>query len=544
MSMAVATEHTSTTTHALVKRENGLVEAVVMNEEVDVSKIVQTTYAHPNPREFKGRIGYACLNTVLRNQKPPVFCSRTCRLDTIRQKGMDFLKELGLQNLRDLKTLIEWNEAHGIKFMRISSELFPFASHDTVGYSLEYAKDELKQVGELAAKYNHRLTTHPGQYNQLGSPNPTVVARTIKDLTYHASMLDYMGLPPDSIMIIHMGGVYGDKEAAMLRFEENYKKLPEQIKRRLVLENDELGYSVSDLLPICQKLGIPLVLDWHHYSINPGTIEYLPDIIPAINETWTRKGLKPKQHYSESRPGAFSAMERRAHSDRVVNLPPVTDDVDLMIEAKDKEQAVFQLYKLYDLHPVDDEVWVEAGPFKPKERKTRKRKVKKAETVADEEEEIEAPIDESNYASEALNMLRRSRRKTEQVSYREVDVDIDLEESVEDVAPRKRKRETRKDADVGNDNATEAATTRKKTLKARKKVQMGNEQHHSKRKAAKASVVKNAVNGTNNVPKPARAASPARKRTKPTSGQENENLKDLEGQSGEALGICKKKSIL
>lgn len=248
----------------------------------------------------------------------------------------------------------------------------------------------------------------------------------------------------------------------------------------------------------------------------------------------------------------------------VVNLPPVTDDVDLMIEAKDKgksehfhfviwhnstlclskEQAVFQLYKLYDLHPVDDEVWVEAGPFKPKERKTRKRKVKKAETVADEEEEIEAPIDESNYASEALNMLRRSRRKTEQVSYREVDVDIDLEESVEDVAPRKRKRETRKDADVGNDNATEAATTRKKTLKARKKVQMGNEQHHSKRKAAKTSVVKNAVNGTNNVPKPARAASPARKRTKPTSGQENENLKDLEGQSGEALGICKKKSIL
>jgi UV DNA damage repair endonuclease len=84
--------------------------------------------------------------------------------------------------VEDIKALIEWNEAHGIKFMRISSEIFPFASHDDHGYSLEFAAKELKEVGDLAAKYNHRLTTHPGQYNQLGSPNPEVVRRTVKDL--------------------------------------------------------------------------------------------------------------------------------------------------------------------------------------------------------------------------------------------------------------------------------------------------------------------------------------------------------------------------
>jgi UV DNA damage endonuclease len=103
-----------------------------------------------------------------------------------------------------------------------------------------------------------------------------------------------MGLPADSIMIIHMGGVYGDRASALKRFEENYKKLPERIKRRLVLENDELGYSVSDLLPVCQKLNIPLVLDWHHHSINPGSVEDLPALVPVINETWKRKGMKPK----------------------------------------------------------------------------------------------------------------------------------------------------------------------------------------------------------------------------------------------------------
>lgn len=266
--------------------------------------------------QFRGRLGYACLNTVLRTQKPPVFCSRTCRLDTIRTKGLDYAKELALQNINDLKALIEWNELNHIKFMRMSSEIFPLASHDEVGYSLDFAKKELAEIGKLREKYNHRLTFHPGQYNQLASPNKDVVRRTIADLQYHAQMLDLMKLPPDSIMIIHMGGTYGDKKSALDRFRESYKTLPQNIKDRLVLENDELCYSVADLLPICQELSIPLVLDWHHHSINTGDIEDITQLLPQINETWTRKGLTPKQHYSESRKGAVTPMERRAHSDR------------------------------------------------------------------------------------------------------------------------------------------------------------------------------------------------------------------------------------
>ena len=112
---------------------------------------------------FKGRLGYACLNTVLRAADPPVFCSRTCRIATLKQNGLQYAKDLALQNVRDLKKMIEWNEENGIRFMRVSSEMFPFASHKEWGYDLAYAEKELKEAGDTAKRLGHRLTTHPGQ---------------------------------------------------------------------------------------------------------------------------------------------------------------------------------------------------------------------------------------------------------------------------------------------------------------------------------------------------------------------------------------------
>ncbi|GAA98660.1 uncharacterized protein L969DRAFT_82497 [Mixia osmundae IAM 14324] len=302
---------------------------------------------------FKGRLGYACLCTVMRNKKPdPVFCARTCRIDTIKKEGMDYLKEIGRQNMRDLAELIEWNEQHHIRFLRLSSEMFPFASHQEYGFTLEFADEELKAAGALANKYGHRLTTHPGQFTQLGSPRPNVVENAVRDLTYHCEMLDRMGMGKDSVMIIHGGGVYGDKEAALARFRVNYReKLSQNIRDRLVLENDEICYNCDDLLPMCEELGIPLVLDYHHDWIYPSS-QPVSELIPRIQKLWDAKGIKPKQHLSEPRPGAVSIMERRAHADRCQTLPAdLPDDMDLMIEAKDKEQAVFHLFRVYDLAP-------------------------------------------------------------------------------------------------------------------------------------------------------------------------------------------------
>ena len=126
--------------------------------------------------------------------------------------------------------------------MRISSELFPFASHGEYGYSLSYCAPLLAKVGELAKKYNHRLTTHPGQFNQLGSPRPSVIEGTVRDLTYHCEMLDLMGQGKDGVMIIHGGGTFGDKAATIERIKENLRAgiLPKNVLDRVVLENDEV----------------------------------------------------------------------------------------------------------------------------------------------------------------------------------------------------------------------------------------------------------------------------------------------------------------
>ncbi|KAK7060460.1 hypothetical protein VNI00_001225 [Paramarasmius palmivorus] len=310
---------------------------------------------------FRGRLGYACLNTVLRNKKPAsdsVFCSRTCRIDSIKKNGMDWVKELGRKNVQDLLTMIQWNEDNKIRLMRLSSEMFPFASHAAYGYSLDYCAPLLAEAGKLAAKYGHRLTVHPGQFTQLGSPKEHVVEAAVRELKYHCEMLDLMGVGKDGVMVVHGGGVYEDKAATLERIKTTITTLlPQPVRDRLVLENDELCYNAEDLLPLCEELSVPLIFDYHHDAINPSSIPPA-EIIKRTNAIFHRRGITPKQHLSEQRPGAVTVMERRAHADRCSALPAELDldgvarDVDLMIEAKDKEQAVLELYRMYGLEEV------------------------------------------------------------------------------------------------------------------------------------------------------------------------------------------------
>ncbi|GAA5902644.1 hypothetical protein JCM8208_007027 [Rhodotorula glutinis] len=339
---------------------------------------------------FKGRLGYACLNTILRKYKPPVFCSRTCRIDTIlkEDKGMPYLKELARQNVLDLVKLIEWNAEHHIFFMRMSSEMAPFAAHPDYQYSLDYMDKELKAVGEVANRLGVRLTTHPGQFTQLGSPRQVVVENAWRDLEYHNEMMDRMGLGKDSVMIIHGGGVFGDKAAALERFKKNYQECSQGVKNRLVLENDEICYNVDDLLPVCEELNIPIVFDYHHDSLFPSS-QTPAELLPRMLATWERKGIRPKFHLSEPRRGAETLMEKRAHADRCQRLPDaLPDDIDLMIEAKDKEQAVFHLYRIYGLAPtIHDDL---RPPAEVETKQTAGRKSHKAKKPKKEEGETDA----------------------------------------------------------------------------------------------------------------------------------------------------------
>jgi UV DNA damage endonuclease len=256
--------------------------------------------------------------------------------------------------------MVRWNDKYGIKFMRLSSEMFPFASHAEYGYKLApFASEILAEVGRVIAELGHRVTTHPGQFTQLGSPRKEVIANAVRDLEYHDEMLSLLRLPEqqdrDAVMILHMGGMFGSKEETLQRFRVNYAELSESVKRRLVLENDDVAWSVHDLLPICQELNIPFVLDFHHHNIvfdkdkiREGTKDIM-ELFPAIRETWARKGITQKMHYSEQTTTAITPMQRRKHSLRVMTLPPCAPDMDLVIEAKDKEQAVFELMRTFKL---------------------------------------------------------------------------------------------------------------------------------------------------------------------------------------------------
>jgi len=304
------------------------------------------------------QLGLCCINTILRQQKPPVFCSRKMIMRSIKEKGIDVLKEKILQNLADVLTMIKWNEEQGIKVLRLSSELFPHKSNPKVEeYSFDFAMDLMKQIGETAKKTNHRLTFHPGQYNVVGTPNASAFNQTKVDLGYHADVLDHMGMGIDSVMVVHGGGIYKDKEKAIKTWCKQFYELPENVQKRLVLENCEKCYSIIDCLRISKIVNIPVVFDTHHFEcykkLHPtehfeDPSEYMADIL----ETWTKRGIKPKFHISEQGTGKIGH-----HSDYVEVIPDYLLEIpekynikiDIMIEAKMKEQAILKLHEKYNL---------------------------------------------------------------------------------------------------------------------------------------------------------------------------------------------------
>lgn len=234
----------------------------------------------------------------------------------------------------------------------------------------------------------------------------------MRDLAYHDEMLSLLKLPPqqdrDAVMILHMGGMFGSKPETLDRFRENYAKLAPSIKNRLVLENDDMTWNVHDLLPICQELNIPMVLDFHHHNIifdaekiREGTKDII-ELFPAIRETWTRKGITQKMHYSEQTPPAITRTQRRKHNPRPATLPPCADDMDLMIEAKDKEQAVFELMRTFKLpgfdrindmiphvRKDDNKPVVRAKPKTPRKKKTKVKDEDLDEAMEDATQEVE-----------------------------------------------------------------------------------------------------------------------------------------------------------
>ena len=253
----------------------------------------------------------------------------------------------------------------------------------------------------------------------MGSPRQAVIDNAIRDLEYHDEMLSLLKMPPqedrNAVMILHLGGTFGDKDATLDRFRENYKKLSQSVKNRLVLENDDVSWSVHDLLPLCEELNIPMVLDYHHHNIifdstqlREGTKDIM-DLYPRIKATWDRKGITQKMHYSEPTPQAITGRQRRKHNPRPATLPPCAPNMDLMIEAKDKEQSVLELMRTFKLPGWD--TFNNIIPYerdddnKPLPKRAKKKKTKKqisneieefGKELSEEEDPVKAEIPEED----------------------------------------------------------------------------------------------------------------------------------------------------
>ena len=293
------------------------------------------------------RIGYACINMTLQ-AAGGITTNRGMRQKTFDERGLSYVSELALQNVRDLVNIVKWNEEMGIKLFRMSSELFPWMTY----YDFEDLPDYpmidvyLKNIGALAEKYGHRLTFHPSHFNALGSPNPKVLESTIKELNEHSKIMDLMGLSATvyNKINIHIGGAYGDKQATLKRWIDNYYELDPNTQMRLTVENDdkENMYSVKELYKgISEQCGVPIVFDYYHHKFCTGGLTE-QEALELAAKTWP-KGIVPCTHYSESRrkEKLDESIKAQAHSDLIKDtIQTYGLDIDVVVEAKHKELAV------------------------------------------------------------------------------------------------------------------------------------------------------------------------------------------------------------
>lgn len=287
-------------------------------------------------------LGYACLNLSLGVK------SRTVRLANLRTESAI---PVIAQNLLSIRDMVEWNAERGVHFLRISSDVVPFATKPEFPFDWAEAFDWLfRDIRRLVKAHGMRVSAHPGQYTVLNSQRDEVVEEAIRELDHQARLLRLID-PVQGTLTLHAGGAYGDKAAAMDRFAENFERLSDEARGMLTLENDDVTYDLEDVLPLCQRLGIPLVFDYFHHRVHhrgEDPDEGLPEMLAAVAETWGRR--VPKLHLSSQQPeGRRGAHADYVRSDDLDHLLAVMEEVegdapyDLMLEAKHKERAVLAL---------------------------------------------------------------------------------------------------------------------------------------------------------------------------------------------------------
>lgn len=292
------------------------------------------------------RFGLCCLF----KDEEIAFRTTTAKVLSVMPRGEQLKKLSGIchSNTQSLLQAMQTVHRLGIGAFRIMSPLFPRMTHPEVGYSLDDLPDGdtianlLCAIRSFAQLYDIRLSFHPDQFVVLSSPHPAVVANSIRELEYQAWLAEAVGA---DVINLHAGGVYGDKSLALMRFCQVFADLPDNVRSHLTLENDDVSYTVSDLLPVCEKLSIPLVYDVHHHRCKPDGLA-VEEATQLAGATWRRLGKEQYCHLSSPREG-WGGSDPKPHADYInpVDVPSCWREriMTVDIEAKAKELAVVRL---------------------------------------------------------------------------------------------------------------------------------------------------------------------------------------------------------
>ncbi|GIP41091.1 UV damage endonuclease UvsE [Paenibacillus sp. J31TS4] len=323
------------------------------------------------------RFGYVAMSLLVKNASPSktITYASFSKL-TDREAAIRKLERIAEENLHNTLRLLRHNRAYEIELYRLSSRLVPLVGHEELADwdPFPALADKFAEVGRYVREHGMRISFHPDHFTVLSTPREEVLRTSVADLERHTRMLELMGLDERARNNIHIGGTYGNKEASLLRFVEQASALPKRVLDRLTLENDDKTFTAAETLEACERVGVPMVLDLHHHEVNPGGEKALA-LWPRILDTWRRLGprgeaegadgradnrqldwLPPKIHVSSPR----SDKDPRAHADFVDaghvlrflrEIAPLTPRLDVMIEAKSKDEALLRLMEELGAEP-------------------------------------------------------------------------------------------------------------------------------------------------------------------------------------------------
>ncbi|MBP0727116.1 UV DNA damage repair endonuclease UvsE [Bacillus sp. RG28] len=298
------------------------------------------------------RLGYVAMSVHLQNASPSqTMTFAQFKRTEDRNAALRKLERISLSNLENCLRLLKHNKAYDISFFRLSSKLIPLANHEEL-LDWDYLpplKQSLGVIGDFVNKNQMRVDFHPDHFVILNSEDKDLLKASLKTLRMHYQLLKLMKQNPEHRCVLHVGGGYNDKEKALEQLIENFSVIPTSLQKMLLFENDDTTFTFDETLFVCEKLDVPVVFDYHHHLVHHTNESWTSNWERAV-KTWRHSNLPMKMHISSQR----DEKDIRAHADYIDTkqfleflngINGSVDQIDCMIEAKKKDDALFRLMK-------------------------------------------------------------------------------------------------------------------------------------------------------------------------------------------------------